>query len=188
MATGVTNFTDKKINICLNGYSITPGSSVNAPLGRVRSGTELSICDCSGKQDESGNWTWNGSVHAGTRTYGGVINVNANGKLHIYGGNFIGTTGSTSGGVFNVCNDGHGGADGDQNLDIYDTQFNMYNGYIRGGNVTKDGGAINCWHHIKLNIYGGVIAGGTAGEDGGNINTSGIVNITGGVIKNGVAV
>ena len=187
VATGITSFTDKNINICLNGYSITPGSSVDAPLGRVRSGTTLSICDCSGQQDSSGNWTWDGSVYAGKRTYGGVINVNANGKLYIYGGNFIGTTGSTSGGVFNVCNDGHGGADGDQYLDIYDTQFNMYNGYIRGGTVSKDGGAINCWHLIKLNIYGGVITGGTAGEDGGNICSSGIVNIAGGVIKDGSA-
>ena len=187
VATGVTNFSNKNVKICLNGYSITPGSSVDAPLGRVRAGAELSICDCSGEQAANGNWTFDGAIYAGTRTYGGVTNVNANGKLYIYGGNYIGTTGNTSGGVFNVCNDGHGGASGAQTLDIYDTQFNMYNGFVQGGTVTKDGGAINCWHHIKLNIYGGVITGGTAGEDGGNLSTSGIVNITGGVIKNGTA-
>ena len=185
--TGITNFSNKDVKICLNGYSITPGSSVDAPLGRVRAGAELSICDCSGKQAADGSWTFDGSIYAGTRKYGGVTNVNANGKLHIYGGNFIGTSGNDSGGVFNLCNDGHGGAEGDQNLDIYDTQLNIYNGLIQGGSVTKDGGAINCWHHIQLNIYGGVITGGTAGEDGGNLSTSGIVNITGGVIKNGTA-
>lgn len=185
--TGVTNFSNKDVKICLNGYSITPGDAVDAPLGRVRSGAELHISDCSGEKDGSGNWSFDGSIYAGTRTYGGVTNVNANGKLYIYGGNFIGTTGNTSGGVFNICNDGHGGDEGDQYLDVYDTQLNMYNGHIQGGSVTKDGGAINCWHHVKVNIYGGSITGGTAGEEGGNICVSGIWNIENAVISGGTA-
>ena len=187
VATGVTNFSNKDVKICLNGYSITPGSSVNAPMGRVRAGATLSICDCSGEKDSSGSWQFDGSVHAGTRNYGGVINVNANGKLYIYGGNFIGTSGNTSGGVFNVCNDGHGGAEGDQNLDIYDTQFNMYNGFIQGGNVTADGGSINSWHHVKVNIYGGTIIGGTTGQEGGNLSVTGIWTIENAVIQNGIS-
>ena len=187
VATGISNFSNKDVKICLNGYSIKPGSSVDAPLGRVRAGAQLHICDCSGEKDASGNWTFGGSIYAGTRNYGGVTNVNANGKLYIYGGNFIGTTGNVSGGVFNICNDGHGGEDGDQYLDIYDTQLNMYNGLIQGGNVTTDGGAINSWHHIKVNIYGGTIQGGTAGEEGGNFCTSGKWNIENAVIKNGTA-
>jgi len=186
-ATGVTNFSNKNVKICLNGYSITPGDSVDAPMGRVRSGAQLHICDCSGEQGSDGSWTFDGSIYAGKRTYGGVTNVNANGKLYIYGGNFIGTTGNTSGGVFNVCNDGHGGVDGDQYLDIYDTQLNIYNGYIKGGSVTKDGGAINCWHKVKVNIYGGTITGGTAGENGGNIYISGSWNIENATISGGTA-
>lgn len=185
--TGVTNFSNKDVKICLNGYSITPGSSVEAPMGRVRSGATVSICDCSGEKDENGNWSFDGSVYAGKRNYGGVTNVNANGKLYIYGGNFIGTTGNTSGGVFNVCNDGHGGADGDQNLDIYNTQLNMYNGNIRGGNVLNDGASINSWHHVKVNIYGGTIQGGTAGQEGGNLSVSGTWKIENAVIKDGKA-
>ncbi len=186
-ATGVSNFSNKDVKICLNGYSITPDSSVTAPLGRVRTGAQLHICDCSGQQDASGNWSFDGSIYAGTRNYGGVTNINANGKLFIYGGNYIGTTGNTSGGVFNICNDGHGGEDGDQYLDIYDTQLNIYNGFIQGGNVTTDGGAINSWHHVKVGIYGGTIQGGTAGEEGGNLSCSGIWRIENAVIKNGTS-
>lgn len=186
-ATGVSNFSNKNVKICLNGYSITPGDSVDAPMGRVRSGAELHICDCSGRQDSSGNWSFDGNIYAGTRNYGGVTNVNANGKLYIYGGNFIGTTGNISGGVFNVCNDGHGGAEGDQYLDVYHTQLNIYNGHIQGGTVTKDGGAINSWHHVKIHIYGGSVTGGTAGEDGGNIYVSDSLKLENATVSGGTA-
>lgn len=181
----------QNISICLNGYNIT--TTTGAPFGYIRADAQLNICDCSGHQDESGAWSWNGTVYAGNRNYGGVVNVNANGRLNVYGGNFVGGDSGVSGGVFNVCNDGYAYADSlpedaNQYSEIYTTAFNMYNGYVKGGTVTTNGGAINCWHHVDVNIYGGTVTGGTSGEHGGNICAgSGTLRIINAVVSDGTA-
>ena len=173
--TGATAFTGKKLTICLNGYDI--GTTTTAVFGYAKQGSVINICDCSGSQDAQGNWTWGGTITANrtgiARNYGGVLAQNANTTANIYGGNFVGSSGGNGiqGGVFNICNDGHGGATGDQYLDKYDTNLNIYNGYITGGDVSKNGGVINSWHYVHINLYGGTIEGGT-GANRGNLNIS----------------
>ena len=173
--TGVTAFTGKKLTICLNGYDI--GTTTTAVFGYAKQGSVINICDCSGSQDAHGNWTWGGTITANcagkAREYGGILNQNANTTANIYGGNFVGASGgnATQGGVFNICNDYNGGASGDKELDKFDTNLNIYNGHITGGDVSKSGGAINSWHYVNINLYGGTIEGGT-GASRGNLHFS----------------
>lgn len=188
--TGVTSFTNKKLTICLNGYNIN--TTANAVFGYAKQGSVINFCDCSGKQAADGTWTFGGTVTANqtgkARAYGGVINMNANTTLNVYGGNFVGAKGGSAkqGGVFNICNDGHGGADGDQNLDQYDTNFNFYNGHIIGGEVSSNGAAINTWHYVHVNLYGGTVTGGTGANRGNiNISTYTTLNITNCLITGG---
>ena len=58
--TGTTSKTNLKLTICLNGYDIT--TEATAVIGTMKAGCELNFCDCSGKQNEDGTWTWGGTV------------------------------------------------------------------------------------------------------------------------------
>ena len=173
--TDVTSFTGKKLTICLNGYDIN--TSASAIFGYAKQGSVINICDCSGSKDAQGNWTWGGTITGNQsgkgRTYGGLINMNSNTTLNVYGGNYVGPSAGTTkqGGIFNISNDCHGGSDGNQYLDIYDTNLNIYNGHFTGGSVTSNGGVINSWHYVHVNLYGGTIMGGT-GKTRGNLNIS----------------
>lgn len=170
--TAATNWDDsQKITLCLNGYDIQTSSS--AVFGYIKAGSVLNICDCSGTQDAQGNWSWGGSIYANqagkSRSYGGIFNLNADALANIYGGNFIGPDSAVCGGTINVCNDSYAFAGYTANTDpaIF-TKLTVYNGYIQGGSVSKQGGAINTWHTADVSIYGGTITGGSA-STGGNI-------------------
>ena len=186
--TSVTNFTNKQLTICLNGYDIN--TTASAVFGYVQNGSVLNFCDCSGTKDAQGNWTWGGTVTAnrtgGSRLYGGIFNLNANALANIYGGNFVGATGgkASNGGVFNICNDSSSLAGVTSNSDpsLY-TKLAIYNGHFTGGTVSKTdkttsaGGIINTWHTVSVGIYGGTFVGGTAPEKG-NFSFSSTSHIT----------
>ena len=191
-----TYFTNKQqINICLNGHSISVNAlgtddKAQGTFGYLQAGAQLAICDCSGKQDANGNWTWDGTITGGTRNYGGVCATNANSRLFIYGGNYVGVTG-TSGVVFNVCKDAYAAAGGNSTDKQYSpglySELYIYNGHITGGTATNQGGVINVWHTSDVYIYGGTITGGTAPKGGNIFLANGYYLIAGGTISNGTA-
>ena len=172
--TAISSLTGKKLTICLNGYDIN--TTAGAVFGYTKAGSVINFCDCSGAKNAEGVWTWGGTVTANrtgnARDFGGVINLQANAIMNVYGGNFVGALGgkASNGGIFNVCNDSYTTAGGSSTSDssLY-TKLSIYNGHFTGGtmtqtnpNVKSNGGIINCWHTVSVGIYGGTFVGGSA--------------------------
>ena len=174
------------ISVCLNGYNIY--TTADTVFSYINHNATFNICDCSGKC-EDGIWTWDGTVYANqeegkSRTYGAILNAQANSITCVYGGNFVGCKGSSTknGGVFNVCNDGFAdvGATSNSDSSMF-TSFTFYNGHAVGGTVTASGGVLNVWHNPTVRLYGGYFEGGTCTASGGG-GSLGITSSTKAVI------
>ena len=174
------------LTICLNGYNIY--TTADTVFSYINHNATFNICDCSGKC-EDGIWTWDGTVYANqeegkSRTYGAILNAQANSITCVYGGNFVGCKGSSTknGGVFNVCNDGFAdvGATSNSDSSMF-TRFTFYNGHAVGGTVTASGGVLNVWHNPKVRLYGGYFEGGVCTATGGG-GSLGVVSSTKAVI------
>ena len=107
-AAGTANNPGQQLVICLNGYDISTGGSMKWPIfGTRKAFTDLKICDCSGKQDAEGNWTWDGTITPVANFSYGVANICAGATATIYGGNYDGPGGGSYASCFNVCNDNY---------------------------------------------------------------------------------
>lgn len=150
----------KAYSICLdlNGHSF----STKARPFLVYS--ELSILDSAGGGSIVGQCTYQNGL-------GGCINVARGGKLSLYGGTLTLQAGGITPGKGGVVNVG------------YEAVFNMYDGAVKGGYVTDQGGNIFV-NGSTFNMYGGTVEGGTADLSGGNIATAAnsTLNLLGGTI------
>ena len=169
LKSGLCIMPDQEITICLNGYRLTGSNQA----GRV-AGT-LNITDCLG----GGKVT--SLVDA---TNGNTIKVLAGGEFNFFGGTLTAESSNTDGGVIAVTMDKGGIAPA---TSTEPGVMNMYGGTVTGG-VAKNGGNIIVWHSSIFNMYGGVIEKGSSQSDGDNLratSSSVVVNLLGGVIRNG---
>lgn len=110
-----TWYCDNKVNLCLNGHSITAAHDSYAIM--VRNGANFTLTDC---KENSGTIT-----HGSGKTGSGVM-VNSGGSFTMYGGTICGNTAADSGsGV--IVNGG--------------SRFTMYGGAITGNNTI---GEVSC--------------------------------------------
>jgi len=160
----------QEITLCLNGYRLTSSQRVF-----LVSGT-LNICDCLA---EAGTGSIASSVGSSAMIQGyasGIINV-FSGKLEVTGKNSCAVKLQKTVGSQNA-----GGKDG------IGAVLNLFGGEIFGGNRREDyGGNIWAAADTTVNMFGGKVYGGTAMLGGGNIYSSGLLNISGGEITDGIA-
>jgi len=194
-ASALGNKSKVTLNIDLNGYKLT--SNNTRIMGNLYSGSSVSFCDCSGKQDTSGSWSWDGAVIAGANCHekyganGGICYQYGGSVMNIYGGNFTSLcTKANTGSVFVVANDGVTSPTTDRSTR---GTFNLYNGRIYQSVTAKNGGVIGSFHGPIINIHGGTVdaSGHSITGNGGAIYLAGSIgeiNITGGTVKGGNAV
>lgn len=200
----------------LNGHTVTSKEGKRV-YSLHNTGAYLAIMDYS--EEQSGKLVASATTEMANE--GACVWVRY-GTFELYGGTLdaSGVTGHTNGVTVHVRKDAtfimHGGAIiGGTSLVHYDSEsksyknglggaiyvggtFEMRGGTITGGNAqgivsgntTKMGygGNIYISDAGVVNMTGGVIKNGVATARGGNIAGSGVVNMTGGVIKDGVAV
>ena len=110
-----TWYCDNKVNLCLNGHSITAAHDSYAIM--VRKGANFTLTDCGGNS---------GMITHGSSNMGSGVMVNADCSFTMYGGTICGNTAADSGsGV--IVNNG--------------SRFTMYGGAITGNNTT---GEVSC--------------------------------------------
>lgn len=110
-----TWYCDNKVNLCLNGHSITAAHDSYAIM--VRNGANFTLTDCGQKS---------GTITHGSGNMGSGVMVNSGGSFTMYGGTICGNTAAASGsGV--IVNGG--------------SRFTMYGGAITGNNTT---GEVSC--------------------------------------------
>lgn len=107
-----TWYCDNKVNLCLNGYSIT--AEHDSYTIRVQKDAKLTLTDCGGNS---------GMITHGSDKMGSGVMVNADCSFTMYGGTICGNTAADSGsGV--IVNGG--------------SRFTMYGGAITGNNTIGD--------------------------------------------------
>jgi len=160
---------DTTVSLCLNGYKITGGSSLNRIFNVY--GT-LNICDHKDGGQYKGQVI---STVTNTEKTGGVFYTQNGssigyGVVNLYGGTLKATGQLKNGAICGLGND-----------------FNMYDGTLSGGSASSMGGNIYMEKNSdsEFNMYGGLITGGYAGGGGGNIRAGNICNLLGGTIENG---
>ena len=178
----LTPLTTRNIKLCINGHDIT--TTQTSVFRYIRSGSELTITDCTGK----------GTIYGGTANYGQMLYGYAGSTVNIFGGNFTSNGTAKMGGVLAMSCDYAGDRDGDGDCDDTDkthkdvkSTLNIYGGRIYGGKAEK-GGNIGLLHNANMNMYGGIITKGTATKsNGGNISSNGYaaISIHGGEISEG---
>ena len=174
----LTSSTNKlNITICLNGHTFR----AQTPF-KVQNGNTLTICDCQGTGAIRSSQTKGTGYSVWAGYNGGVVNL--------YSGIL---SGMISSGVYARPVVVEGGT------------FNMYGGVIKngdsgtittgspnlgyGGNVLVKNYVGSKTHVGTFNMYGGSVEGGKASADGGNFYVlAGVLNISGGTVKNGSAV
>lgn len=110
-----TWYCDNKVNLCLNGHSITAAHDSYAIM--VRNGANFTLTDCGQKS---------GTITHGSGNMGSGVMVNSGGSFTMYGGTICGNTAAASGsGV--IVNGG--------------SRFTMYGGAITRNNTT---GEVSC--------------------------------------------
>ena len=161
---------NSKLNLCLNGHTITGQPSGTGSVINVNTG--LTITDCVG----------GGEIISRTDAYGGVIYVyehDGPAEVNIFGGTLRTTleTKTRDGGIIYVGNQGNNPA-----------TLNIYGGTIMGTTIEgKSGGAINLIKGAGLNMYGGTIIGGKTDKGGAVAISAGKIYISGGTITGGTA-
>ena len=170
-----TNAASAKVNLCLNGHSISSTSNVFNVKGT------LSITDCGLES------AWGTVSSTASRNYGGLFYIYEDATLNLYGGIYD-ATGTTinQGGIAVVGNDSAG-------------TMNIFGGQLKGGAVVAGkktdgtavaarGGAIYIIAKSTVNMYGGTISGSSSAANGGSIYiANGTVNMKGGTITGGTA-
>ena len=203
----------RSVHICLNGKTLT--AVKNNRFFYFKSGTTLTICDCSsektgtmtGHADSVGRNDVNGGnmylesctfhlysgtltngrldTKSGTRRGGNICGEGTNAVLRIYGGTVSGGRIQSS---TTTENAGYGG-----NIQIIGGTLYVHGGTVSGGTTTTTkgyGGNIALYTAAKVVITGGDISGGTAYKGGGIYveGTSSTVTVSSGKIHGGTAV
>ena len=148
----------KEVCFDLRGKTITASARVFRVYGK------LNMMDTTG----------GGLIESTTAGQAPVFYVYKNAEMNIYGGTFIGNSGSTSGGGVGAVDNG---------------TLNIYDGTIKDGVSAGPGGNIATFNTATINLYGGTIENGTAGTSGGNISLAAksTLNVYGGSIIGGEA-
>ncbi|MBQ9972177.1 MAG: S-layer homology domain-containing protein [Firmicutes bacterium] len=173
------------INICLNGHTISNESDRVFKLGYA----EVNICDCS-DAEYYGYWddttytiskdipdvpsydTMTGGIITGISSNfgGGIVVLNENAVLNMYGGNVAGCSATEGGGGVSV------GRAGGVQIGNTGGTFNMYGGSITGNIATatssnkgKGGGVYEYYsdNATTFNMHGGTIRNNRANSGGG---------------------
>lgn len=154
--------TDKNINICLNGQTVT--AAKDCRLVAVQNRTVLTIADCRGT----------GVLTGGNNDFGGAFSVHADATLNLYGGTITGNhsddEANGQGGAIYLQKQHEGFSKGGT--------FNMYGGAI-SDNTANWGGAVYVCSGAEANILGGTISGNSSVNHGGAIfaNTTAAIDI-----------
>ena len=161
-----------KVNLCLNGYSITKTTATSSPgfegVITIDSGAIFSLCDCknSGKiTHESGKF--------GRGVKGGNLGV---ATFNMYGGEISGNNAG-------ISDDGQDGA----GVYMQNGTFTMYGGKITDNHVNKQlncgGGGVYVYSGT-FTMSGGEISGNTSSKYGGGVfMQSGTFTMSGGTVS-----
>ncbi len=183
--TGLGEYYGRNIHLCLNGHTLKSASNNRVFYLAESTGTSpatpllMTICDCS--SDESGKIVPNSDTSA-KAGQGGLIYLQKNATLELYGGSIEGgkTSGSNPGGNISIRNN---------------SAFTMYGGRVADGYAGAAGGNIEMQMGGSMTMYGGTVEGGAAKTYAGNIcvgiasssNGKGTFTMKGGEIKDGKA-
>lgn len=192
-----------KVNLCLNGHSITKTSASDTFEGviTVEPGSSFTLCDCNGsgmgngkithEDGKTGRGVLVGSNRSSSQTtfflmYGGTISGNRineqdgagvrvhNASFKMYGGTI------SENRVEQMSNDGGGGVDARG-------KFIMYGGEI-SRNTSNGGGGGVAVVGASFQMYGGSISGNTATDSGGGVDLwNDSFTLSGGTISNNTA-
>ena len=152
-----------KVNLCLNGHSITKTSESDDFHGviKVAAGSSFTLCDCNGSSMGNGNIT-----HEDGKTGRGVLVGSSEPKQ----ASFIMYGGTISGNRIN-------GQDG-AGVRVHNASFKMYGGTITDNHVEKmsycGGGGVAAHNSAKFIMYGGEISSNTSNGDGGGVGVVGV--------------
>lgn len=163
----IGNDTDMpKITLDLRGYTIN--SNVRA-FG-VYAGSTLSIVDSVGGGTVKGKQT-------STSQVGGVIRVNKNATLNLYGGT-----------VMDSSTKAHAAEGGAIATEDGNCTINIAGGKVIGNTFAPRGGAIYAYKNSTVNISAGSVTGSSANLGGAIYLNNATLNLTGGTIYGGSAV
>lgn len=153
----------KKLNLCLNGNSVTLGA--DGEVFSIKNGGVLNLTDCKG----TGSITHADSSNGAGVSVGAGSDETTAGTFNLYNGNITGNRNTNGeGGGVSVLSDG---------------QFNMYGGSITN-NKAATGGGVYVADNAKVTIGGGSITNNVAATGGGmtvgncQVTLSGRVTIT----------
>ena len=190
----------KTVNLCLNGYSITPTADFNtiAVLGTLNLYDEKDnsgkIIHANGKNSDGvhnlGIFTMNGGTISGNKDTlgGGVFNsgtftmnggIITENKAENWGGVYNNKTFTMNGGTIagNTANHYGGGVCNNQT-------FTMNGGTIAGNTANHSGGGV--FNNETFTMNGGTIAGNTANHSGGGVYNNQTFTMNGGYIADSV--
>lgn len=134
-----------KLNLCLNGNSVTLGA--DGEVFSIKNGGVLNLTDCKG----TGSITHADSSNGAGVSVGTGGDETTAGTFNLYNGNITGNNNSGEGGGVSVLSGG---------------QFNMYGGTITE-NKAATGGGVNVADNATVTIGGGTIKENTAATGGG---------------------
>ena len=157
----ITFTASEKLNICLNGYTITGASGVRV-FEKTKGSTQaiLSICDCSEKQS--------GKVVSMGKEVAGMLR---SATLNLYGGTLTLDKSVTANGDSRIVRLGNSS---------YVGVFNMYGGKLTGGKTTSTGAGVSVGTSgSKFYMYGGEIS----GNQSTNNNGGGVYVVAGGIFQ-----
>ena len=184
---GVRIRTSGKVNLCLNGHSITQDTENSAIV--VETGSTFSLCDCKSTGSNGilhieaskgfygitidGTFNMYGGVISGSSNRGGVSVSNSGSTFNMYGGEI-------SGNAWGVDVKGSSYGSG--------STFNMYGGEISGNEGGEYGGGVVVEQNATFNMSGGKITKNSARNGGGvHVGENATFNMTGGEITNNTA-
>lgn len=149
-----------RVNLCLNGHSITKTSASSTSEGviTVEPGSSFTLCDCNGSGAGNGKIT-----HADTVTGRGVLVGSSSSRPSTT--SFIMYGGTISGNRING-DDGAG-------VRVHSASFKMYGGTISDncveGNPNYGGGGVAVSGNAKFIVYSGEISRNKSDVDGGGV-------------------
>ena len=157
-----------KVNLCLNGHSITKTTSDTSNFEGVitiENGGTLSLCDCNSSGASNGKIT-HGTDPNGTKYIGRGVRCGNSG-----GATFIMYSGEISGNHAGIIEKSNG-QDG-AGVEMQGGRFTMYGGKITNNHVDvaqNFGGGGVCLHSgANFTMYDGEISSNTSAEDGGGV-------------------
>lgn len=152
-----TSDTLAQVRIDMNGLNLNMNNK-NVRAFSVTKGSSLSLYNTGSK---------GGSVQAlGPSGVAGVVQLNANGQLNLYG-------------VSLERLEGHSNVSAAGAIIMYaNSETNAYDCSIIGGTITGNGGAMNIVAGATVNLHNVTVTGGTTGGNGGAIVNAGTLHMT----------